>query len=200
MTLSAIQTTHLCAARSCVQVKQFQKLSFITYYTGFQTGNKEKESEIERCGGNRCVTECPKDWENHGDHCYLWSDKDTSGMKTWDKAEAFCIQKGGHLASATTAAIEAYIYKGKKKRKLQHLWLGGSDKEKEGVWKWSDGSPWKFTKWNRGQPTSVSEENCLQYYGGRTNAIRWSDRAIRWSDRPCSDEGNFVCSQLMCSG
>ena len=139
-----------------------------------------------------CVTKCHQDWENHGDHCYLWSDKDTSGMKTWDEAEEFCIQKGGHLASATTAAIEAYITKENNKRKLRHLWLGGSDKKKEGVWKWSDGSPWNFTKWNLYQPSShhISDDDCLQYYY----------HATKWSDRPCSDEGNFVCSQMMCSG
>ena len=156
-------------------------------------GSQTEERDSERCGGNRCVKECPQDWENHGDHCYLWSDKDTSGMKTWDKAEAFCIQKGGHLASATTAAIETYITKENAKRRLKHLWLGGSDIEKEGVWKWSDGSPWNFTKWNKGQPTSdeiAPDEDCLQYY----------HLAEQWSDRPCSDEGNFVCSQLMCSG
>ena len=141
-----------------------------------------------------CETKCQTNWELNEGRCYLWGNKTLN----WDDAEAFCQKEGGHLASANSRVIEAYISKEKDKRKLsslhsQHLWIGGSDKEKEGVWKWSDGSPWKFTKWNRGQPTSVSEENCLQYYGGRTNAIRWSDR-------PCSEEGNFVCSQMMCSG
>ena len=115
-----------------------------------------------------------------------------------DDAEAFCQKEGGHLASANSRVIEAYISKEKDKRKLsslhsQHLWIGGSDKEKEGVWKWSDGSPWNYTRWNKHQPSSdgVSpDEDCLQYY----------QFAEKWSDRPCSDEGNFVCSQMMCPG
>ena len=112
-----------------------------------------------------CVAECQQDQEKHGDHCYLWSDKDTTGMKTWDKAEAFCIQKGGHLASVASEATEAYVLRAKGNKTLKNLWLGGSDKEEEGVWKWSDGSPWNFTNWNKYQPTPLdvsSDEDCLQ--------------------------------------
>ena len=116
-------------------------------------------------------------------------------MKTWDKAEAFCIQKGGHLASVASEATEAYVLRAKGNKTLKNLWLGGSDKEEEGVWKWSDGSPWNFTNWNKYQPTPLdvsSDEDCLQYY--------YSNYATKWSDRPCSVEGNFVCSQMLCSG
>ena len=27
------------------------------------------------------------------------------------------------------------------------IWLGGSDSEQEGVWKWQNGEPFTFTKW-----------------------------------------------------
>ena len=32
-----------------------------------------------------------------------------------------------------------------------------ADKEEEGVWKWSDGSPWEFSRWNKDEPNNVNE-------------------------------------------
>ena len=92
-------------------------------------------------------------------HCYLWGDK----MLSWDAAEEFCQKEGGHLASVTSESTNDYI----SKEKSRHLWIGGSDKENEGTWKWTDGSAWNFTKWNKGQPSNGSDEDdedCLQYF------------------------------------
>ena len=61
----------------------------------------------------------------------------------WRDAKEYCIKQGGKLASV------------KSKWELDQVnsitstsvWLGGTDVEKEGEWKWSDGSSFGFTNW-----------------------------------------------------
>ena len=104
------------------------------------------------------MTSCKESWKENSGRCFLWGGKKERG---WDEAEEFCQKEGGHLASVTSEAIEEYIIEEKNRRDISYLWLGGSDKEEEGVWKWSDGSPWEFAKLNKGEPRNGSKEDCL---------------------------------------
>ena len=140
----------------------------------------------KRCEGNQCVQKCPNDWKEHGDRCYLWSDK----KRTWADAEELCKKKGGHLASVTSEAVDAYIAGEKEKRWLKNLWIGGSDKEIEGVWKWTDGSPWNFTNWYIGQPNNLRGHDCLRYINDKKE----------WDDTACNLVSPFVCTQILGSG
>ena len=90
---------------------------------------------------NKCVKVCPKGWESHGDRCYLWQ----NDPKNWTEAEQFCKDKGAHLASVTSLNIHNYIWS-KIEPTGSSFWIGGSDQEEEGLWKWSDGSEWNFTQ------------------------------------------------------
>ena len=100
------------------------------------------------------------------------------------------MKNGGHLASITSEAVNAYIFEEKKKRPLANVWIGGSDKEIESVWKWTDGSPWNFTNWYPGQPNKRGGQDCLRHLGD-TN---------RWDDATCNRDHHFVCSQTLGSG
>ena len=134
------------------------------------------------------VKGCQGKWEKHGDRCYLWSDKDMK--KTWTDAEEFCQQEGGNLVSVTSEAINEHIYKEKKRRDLSWLWLGGSDQDKEGVWKWSDGSLWEINNWNLGEPSNQTGQHCLSqaFY------------SLKWNDYNCNAKLNVICSQTLLSG
>ena len=43
----------------------------------------------------------------------------------------------------------------------QWRWTSGGDQEEEGVWGWSDGSPWNYTRWGSGSGVRGKEANCL---------------------------------------
>ena len=59
--------------------------------------------------------------------------------------EDYCRNKSGHLASVTSNTTSDYIEKGKNLRAINRLWIGGSDLQAEGSWKWADCSPQELT-------------------------------------------------------
>ena len=77
---------------------------------------------------------------------------------SWTDAEDFCKEKGAHLASVTSSAINDYILEGKVRRNITHLWVGGTDAEVEDVWKWTDCSSWEFSFWGLGEPNNYGPQ------------------------------------------
>ena len=137
-----------------------------------------------------CTQDCQEPWETNGKHCYLWSDH----RRNWERAEEFCRTRGGHLASVTSNATNQYILRGIASRKVDDaIWIGGTDKEGEGVWKWADGSSWKFSYWQVNRPSRNNQnQNCLQYETSFSNA--------KWWDFFCERSYKFLCSQKICRG
>ena len=138
---------------------------------------------------------CPNNWEEKEGHCFLWP----SVRKSWREAEKFCNDEGGHLASVTNMEIHNYIWSKEKVDPDDYrtfFWIGGSDRDKEGRWKWTDGSEWKFTKWATGptrQPDNYGffGEGCVQIYH------EWYAKD-GWNDADCGKVLQFVCSQRIC--
>ena len=64
-----------------------------------------------------------------------------------------------------------------------NIWLGGSDDDTEGKWKWSDGAPWSFENWSSdNQPNGRRRENyVLIIHDGK------------WHDFPGSSKEYFAC-------
>lgn len=78
-------------------------------------------------------------------------------MKTlsWDDAEEYCVNWGGHLASVQNEAEMKVIHKIIKAKKIRGLvWIGASDKKQEKTWTWSDGSKWQYSNWDRNEPNN----------------------------------------------
>ena len=135
----------------------------------------------------KCVKTCPKGWQEMMDHCYWFSPY----QKNWGGAKEYCKTENGHLASITDSRIQDFI---QSKVDPNHLetwfWLGGTDQGHENNWRWTDGSPWKFTKWAKKEPNDggwwFSKENCVQI------------KKQGWNDQNCGDKIRFVCSQQIC--
>ena len=135
----------------------------------------ESKSVLQNASSNPCE----ENWEENGSHCYYWS----TFRMNWTAAEKFCQNKSSHLASVTSRSTSDYISK-KFSRRRFHVWIGGTDQDKEGLWKWTDLSPWNFADWEDGSPPDHNEEhNCLLQ-------SRWG-----WDDVPCHVKSWFLCSR-----
>ena len=101
--------------------------------------------------------------------------------KTWTEAEAHCQEEGGHLASVTTQEQwqQVKTLAGGK----TFVNIGGSDQKDEGVWRWSDGSPWGFTQWRAARGSRGDSKNCLQLFKGG------------WIDYYCTRNSQFICQK-----
>ena len=97
--------------------------------------------------------------------------------RNWSDAETFCKASGGHLASVGSSAEYQQMFD---TIGDYHVWLGGTSMNTSGIWQWSDGKEWAFTKWGPGRPR-LQEKRCL--LGGPEG----------WYDLHCGQEFSFLC-------
>ena len=144
-----------------------------------------------RCNEEKCVESCKEFWVKNGDHCFYWS----MNSANWTEAENYCRSGGGHLASVTSNATNEFILSELSKRDNSRLWIGGTDKGEQGVWNWTDCSPWEFTYWQENQPSNHKRQDCIRYSRKATSTSK-----PKWNDWLCDHKYKFVCTQKLCPG
>ena len=70
------------------------------------------------------------------------------------------------------------------------MWIGATDAENEGVWKWEDGSPFNFQGWFI-PPDGRKKENCAELFNTYENTYSYKG----WNDLDCRSNMNFVCAK-----
>jgi len=88
----------------------------------------------------------------------------------WKEAKTCCESLGGHLATITTKEEHEWI-----KNMFppsSRYWLGGTDEEKEGEWKWVTGEKWGYSLWNKGEPNN---QRGLEHYLNMWENGCWND-------------------------
>ncbi|XP_026579151.1 C-type lectin lectoxin-Lei1-like, partial [Pseudonaja textilis] len=105
---------------------------------------------------------CPSDWTSLGEFCY----KLIKEWKTWEDAEASCVQRqnSSHLASIhspeESGDIQTVIFRG---LVFPNVWIGLNDPGKNRMWKWTDDSNVDYTSWERSEPGNADGgEYCVQ--------------------------------------
>ena len=140
----------------------------------------------ENCDA-QCVSSCKPFWVEVENHCYHWS----TLKLNWLESEETCRKQGGHLASIPSQAVHDNITAQFQDKEHKTMWIGGTDQEKEGVWKWTDCSLWNFTPWKRGQPDNIKNgQHCLEFFG--------TEEGGKWNDDDCTIGKYFLCSQKLC--
>jgi uncharacterized repeat protein (TIGR02543 family) len=99
---------------------------------------------------------------------------------SWNKAKEFAESKNGYLATVTSKEEQEFlenIGQGKS------LWLGGTDSEVEGTWKWITGEPFNYANWLAGEPNN---QNNSEHF-----LVMWPKT---WNDlrNESSEQGGFI--------
>jgi len=81
----------------------------------------------------------------------------TPAPMDWEAAEKYARSIGGHLAAVNSAAEQRWLVA--TFRGHGSLWIGFTDKQREGKWRWTTGEPVTYTHWGDGEPNSLGEEN-----------------------------------------
>uniref|UniRef100_A0A3B5Q8R4 C-type lectin domain-containing protein n=1 Tax=Xiphophorus maculatus TaxID=8083 RepID=A0A3B5Q8R4_XIPMA len=147
------------------------------------SGQTLKRGEPKR----RC-SECREGWREYESKCYFFS----TDTKTWTEANAYCIEQGSNLMS-----IQDIQERGSFSVSLNllsliqqaptgiSLWMGGHDSITEGGWEWTDGSPFRYIRWNAGNPDDYFGEDCL--------SILINDGY--WNDDNCQNKRGYICKR-----
>eukprot|EP00954_Amorphochlora_amoebiformis_P017354 1318615-Amorphochlora_amoeboformis.AAC.2 len=145
-------------------------------------------------------------------------------LKSWQDSRAFCIARGISeptckflLESAHSFPLGANMdlltihyqqendcilellktqstYPSKYYRRM---WIGLTDQETEGDFRWTDGSVLNFTHWDDGEPNNwFSSEHCAELLGPSGSGTWWSSSDEgRWNDMKCSNAFPFACGE-----
>ncbi|XP_054628985.1 galactose-specific lectin nattectin-like [Dunckerocampus dactyliophorus] len=127
---------------------------------------------------------CPQTWREHGNRCFRF----VKDRKKWTDAEAYCVARGGHLASVHNQTMYNFL------KELANgclIWVGGYKENDE--WKWTDGSKFEVKKyeeksekdagWANSQPNNCSgRQDCVEM---------WSCYGL--NDESCHLKQPFIC-------
>uniref|UniRef100_A0A3B4XE69 Mannose receptor, C type 1b n=1 Tax=Seriola lalandi dorsalis TaxID=1841481 RepID=A0A3B4XE69_SERLL len=101
----------------------------------------------------------------------------TQSAVTWPQAEASCKQQGASLLSIINPYEQDYVTGGSK------LWTGLILDPEHG-WKWSNGRPYRYMKWDSGYPLPYPGHNC---------AIVDPTVQYSWQSLPCTKKVGYIC-------
>ncbi len=118
-----------------------------------------------------------------------WSVRPTDGHAyllfaqpaTWPEADAACRARGAHLVTLADGAERAFV------RSIAGggtRWIGLSDRDVEGAFRWVTGEPTGALAWAPGEPNNAGDEDCVEALADDL-----------WNDRSCDDRAAFVCEQ-----
>ena len=109
-------------------------------------------------------------------------------MSTWEEARLWCKSMGktSHLVKIETKEENDYL---KKQFGGHDSWIGLSDVEREGTFRWVDGSLVVFSHWYPGEPNNNGQnEDCAQL----NTSYGCNDM---WNDNQCTANTYFICER-----
>ena len=147
---------------------------------------------------------CPNRWVLFSGLCYYFSKKYETA--TWEESKKLCkrMQKSSNLAMPKNLEQNNFL---KQVNNITEgsavhpdIWIGGSDIDEEGVWKWVDGTSiaksLQDDNWALGEPNNAysGTQHCLAKYfrGGRGTRNSQTDKF--WDDAVCEAKKKFICS------
>ncbi|KAL6467036.1 hypothetical protein MHYP_G00248400, partial [Metynnis hypsauchen] len=103
----------------------------------------------------------------------------STGQKIWSQSRQDCRKKGADLVIINSREEQDFT---NILKRGQRAWIGLTDSEMEGVWKWVDGSALTTGFWRNAEPNGAAKENCVV-------------TADNWADFSCNDWFVGICEK-----
>ncbi|XP_032739373.1 C-type lectin domain family 17, member A [Lontra canadensis] len=173
-----------------LKILTFQQMAWQTNVTGMAgIAGLKKDIDHIRTNTNQSLRElrglldctrvtCPEGWVPFEGKCYYFSPT----TKSWDEARKFCQENYSHLVIISSFAEQNFVAKAHGSPRV--YWLGLNDRNREGDWKWLDGSPVTLSFWDPEEPNNLFDEDCASMNKGGT-----------WNDLSCDKTTYWICER-----
>ena len=106
----------------------------------------------------------------------------------WSDAEAYCVEHGGHLASAGSVEEQAFLDQFAESSSRSNIWIGGYI-DQDGRWQWTDGTEFGYANWDDNQPDNYEgRETCIRFTNKDIRYPEWTAHKGKWNDT--ADQGD----------
>ncbi|XP_044044837.1 CD209 antigen-like protein E [Siniperca chuatsi] len=107
-------------------------------------------------------------------------------QKSWEESRQDCKDRGADLIIVNSKEEQVFI------NSLNRVfWIGLTDTEEEGTWKWVDGSVLNSTEfWRKGEPSGSirgAMHNCVDTF--------WYTQQRSWNDNKCAKPQLWICEK-----
>ncbi|CAC5422423.1 unnamed protein product [Mytilus coruscus] len=129
------------------------------------------------------ITDCPVHWDLFEDNCYFFSPHERS----WHDSKVYCVEQQSMLVEVKSSTQKNFL-KGKAIEHLSSYWIGATDLETEGVWKWNTSQTGlTVTDWSPNQPDNyLGNQDCVQIM---------KSEGYTWDDNLCEALRAFICEK-----
>ncbi|XP_015472732.1 macrophage mannose receptor 1-like [Parus major] len=124
---------------------------------------------------------CQKGWKRYGFHCYLVG----SALLTFSEANKMCEQSKAYLTTVESRNEQTFLISLTGLRSEKYFWIGLSDTEEGGSFRWTNGETPQFTHWNTAMPGK--ERGCVVMGTGIAAGL--------WDVVSCEKTSNYLCKQ-----
>jgi surface protein len=122
-----------------------------------------------KCGGNDVTSQDFILFGTFNGSNYYYLDQ----YKTFAEARALAEQFNADLLTITTQEEQEYLEEILESKGLSaNYWLGLTDEEVEGQWRWLNGEPFSYSNWSSGEPNNFNNEDYAHLIA---NSYKWND-------------------------
>ncbi|XP_037620627.1 CD209 antigen-like protein C isoform X1 [Sebastes umbrosus] len=108
----------------------------------------------------------------------------SSIVKSWQESRDDCLQRGADLMIINSKEEQEFG-----SQFNRDTWIGLTDSETEGKWKWVDGTALGTSYWGPGEPNHAnSAEDCAEIWN--------LQKVNHWNDIPCKKQNHWICEKV----
>ncbi|XP_068448752.1 CD209 antigen-like protein E [Clinocottus analis] len=108
----------------------------------------------------------------------------SSNQTSWQESRDDCLQRGADLIIINSKEEQEFAIKVQGR-----TWIGLTDGETEGKWKWVDGTALSTSYWDSGEPNGGQKENCVE--------LRFLKNKYSWNDGQCNWKIFWICEKVV---